>query len=211
MKIAIMLLARKGSKRIPKKNIKPFCGKPLVEYTLEFMKTLKYESHVYTDSIEIEALCKKHEIMAHGKKYENKEGIHHTKEELIFYNETVKADIIILLQATSPLRNKEGLERGLKSLINSPEYNICLSVNKIDKIIYDDKAQRLIKDRDFNNKKHYYIESGSFYIFKKEQLQKNHITDGKRIFYIDKYDIDLDTEKDWEKAEILYKGGYYEN
>ena len=34
MNIAI-IPARAGSQRIPKKNIKQFCGKPMIEYALE--------------------------------------------------------------------------------------------------------------------------------------------------------------------------------
>lgn len=35
MKLAI-IPARGGSKRIPRKNIKPFCGKPMIAWSIEF-------------------------------------------------------------------------------------------------------------------------------------------------------------------------------
>jgi N-acylneuraminate cytidylyltransferase len=211
MKIAFFLLARKGSKRIPNKNIKFFCGKPLIEYTLDFMKKFPYESHVFTDSKAIEQLCIRHLIRVHGKKYENKEGIHYTREELIFYNEKIKADILILLQATSPLRDRDIFCETINIFISNKKYDICFSVNKIEKILYNENGRRLIKNRDYNNKNYYYAENGSFYIFRKRQLEKRHITNGKKMLCEDKYDIDLDTLEDWKKAEILYKGNYYEN
>lgn len=211
MKISLMLLARIGSKRIPNKLLRLFYDKPLIEHTLQFMNDCKYEGHVYTDSKEIKKICHDYKIYVHDKILENKEGIHRTKEELLFYNGTVKADIIVLLQATSPYRDIKLVEKGIKTLIDNPEFSIALSSNKIDKIIYNNKGKRIYQQRDYNNKNFYHIETGSFYIFRKEQLEKDHITDGKRIFCISKYDIDLDTLKDWQKAELLVKGGYYEN
>ena len=55
----------------------------------------------------------------------------------------------------------------------------------------------------------YYVETGSFYVFKAKQLHEPHITEGLRGFAIDRFGIDLDTLDDWKKAEILYKNKYY--
>ena len=42
MKRIAIITARGGSKRIPKKNIKEFCGKPMIAYTIEAAKKSKY-------------------------------------------------------------------------------------------------------------------------------------------------------------------------
>ena len=34
-KTVCIIPARGGSKRIPRKNIKPFCGKPIIAYSIE--------------------------------------------------------------------------------------------------------------------------------------------------------------------------------
>jgi CMP-N-acetylneuraminic acid synthetase len=208
MKIAMIVLARGGSKRIPGKIYKKFCGKPLIEWTLDFMKDFKYEKYIYTDCQKVRDICKKYDVKVRDKKYENKDGRHQTQKELLEYNKEIKADIIILLQATSPLREKKLLKKAIQEYKKN-EYDIALACNKIEKIIYDKDNMRINKTRTYSSKEHFYIETGSFYIFKKQQILKKHITNGKRIFCISKYDIDLDTLDDWKKAEILYQNNYY--
>ena len=54
MRLAI-IPARGGSKRIPKKNIAPFCGKPMISYALEAVADsgLFDKIHVSTESVEV--------------------------------------------------------------------------------------------------------------------------------------------------------------
>ena len=55
MKIVAIITARGGSKRIPKKNIKEFCGKPIIAYSIEaaLQSGMFDEVMVSTDSQEI--------------------------------------------------------------------------------------------------------------------------------------------------------------
>ena len=59
MKIAI-IPARGGSKRIPRKNIKEFCGKPMIAWSIEAARACKLFAHtiVSTDDPEIAAVAK---------------------------------------------------------------------------------------------------------------------------------------------------------
>ena len=58
-KVAI-ITARGGSKRIPKKNIKDFCGKPIISYSIEaaLKSNLFAEVMVSTDDAEIAEIAK---------------------------------------------------------------------------------------------------------------------------------------------------------
>ncbi len=62
MKSIAVITARGGSKRIPKKNIKDFCGKPIIAYSIEAaLKSGMFdEVMVSTDSEEIAELAKKY-------------------------------------------------------------------------------------------------------------------------------------------------------
>lgn len=211
MKIAMVILARKGSIRIPDKNIRLFAGKPLIEYTLEFIQNFEYEKYIYTDSDEIKEISKKYNVNIRNKKFENEKGIHNTRKELIEYNKEIKADVIILLQATSPLRNIELSQIWIDEFL---EYDFDCGISAYpleNRYLYDKNGiiNYDVKERDYNGciKQPIYIENGSFYIFKKEQLKKRHIVNGKIMICFDKYNIDLDSVKDWEKAELLYKAG----
>ena len=54
--------ARGGSKRIPRKNIKPFLGKPIIAYSIEAALNSKLfdEVMVSTDDFEIAIIAKKY-------------------------------------------------------------------------------------------------------------------------------------------------------
>ena len=61
MKPICFIAARGGSKGIPRKNIKPFAGKPLIAHTIEKCINSKIFSHVVvsTDDDEISQISKK--------------------------------------------------------------------------------------------------------------------------------------------------------
>lgn len=50
--------ARGGSKRLPGKNLKPFCGKPLIVWAIEHLKRVAEKVYVVTDSIDIGNVAK---------------------------------------------------------------------------------------------------------------------------------------------------------
>lgn len=209
MKIAMILLARIGSKRLPEKLIKLFAGYPLIDYTLNFMNQFDYEKYVFTDSAKIKKICEKYsDIKINEKRYENREGIHYTQKELIEYNKKINADIIILLQATSPFRTKSIFANGLNVLIEKDK-DVAFSCFCTDKIFYNKDGKRINERRSYNEKEYFYQETGAYYIFRKNQLLMNHITEGNKYFCQDKYDIDIDTLADFKRAEILYKNGFY--
>ena len=54
--------ARGGSKRIPRKNVKPFCGKPILAYSIEAAKDslLFDEIMVSTDDEEIAGIARQY-------------------------------------------------------------------------------------------------------------------------------------------------------
>ena len=60
MSVVAIITARGGSKRIPKKNIKEFCGKPLIAYSIEtaLQSGMFDEVMVSTDSQEIAEIAK---------------------------------------------------------------------------------------------------------------------------------------------------------
>ena len=62
MKIVVVIPARGGSKRIPRKNIKDFKGKPLIAWNIEKCKNIKEISDVYvsTEDSEIAEVAKQY-------------------------------------------------------------------------------------------------------------------------------------------------------
>ena len=62
MEVLCLILARGGSKRIPKKNIKILGDKPLIAYTIECAKHSKYINRIIvsTDDSEIASVSRQH-------------------------------------------------------------------------------------------------------------------------------------------------------
>ena len=58
--INVLITARGGSKRLPGKNLKYLCGKPLIAWTIEAAKQSRYVDKIYvsTDSKEISEISK---------------------------------------------------------------------------------------------------------------------------------------------------------
>lgn len=217
-KIAIFILARKNSRRIPFKNTtKLLAGKPLLEWTLDEVEYLPYPKYVFTDCLETADRLKKYDgIYTRPKLYESEDGKHQTNKELIEYNKEIGADIIVLLQVTSPIKKAFLLQSWISTFAIANQ-DVGFSVYPFKKFVYNKHCNNINAfqfERDYNGgaRIDQYVETGSFYIFTKEQLEKNHITTSdKRLIFIDDYNVDLDTQKDWDREEILIKGGFYQN
>jgi CMP-N-acetylneuraminic acid synthetase len=119
-KVVAIIPARKASKRLPNKNIKLLCGKPLITYTIEEALKVDFidEIIITTDDSEvvriiIKNLQPKIKIIHRPPELAKDktpiwEVVEHACQD---YNDKI---IIILLQPTSPLRTKEDIEDAYK-------------------------------------------------------------------------------------------------
>jgi len=204
-KTCIFILARGGSTRIKNKNLSIIGGKTLIERTLDTCKELPYDTFVFTDSEKIKKISLQHGAEVRDKVYESPSGVHHTKSELLFYNESILADVIILLQVTSPFRDSSKVKIWIKDFLKSG--NDCgVAAHPMRGFFYQGKCLYNQKDRDYNStgEKTVYKETGSFYIFKKQNILLNHFVGGKIGVYEDPYNVDINTQKDLEKARGFY-------
>lgn len=206
-KIAVIILARgKYSKRIPQKPLAILKGKTLIEHTLDFAIQFPYPVWIYTDLDEIKNICNTYvNVNVRDKKYETPDGIHRTSKEILEYNKEIQADIFILLQVTSPFRDIENAKIWIDDFLGS-ECDCGFAGYKIPGYFYinDIFPINYVKDKRTYNEGNYCCltkETGSFYIFRKEQLQKNHFMNGNLLFFEDLYNIDINTIEDLKKAE----------
>jgi CMP-N-acetylneuraminic acid synthetase len=210
--IATIILARGGSKRFPGKIVHHFHGRPLIEWTIADAVSLGYPVYLYTDNEQVRKICERYpKINVREKLFENEEGFHKTKEELIEYNKEIKASWIIILQATSPMRStfkmQEWIDRFLESHCDVGFSARCLR----EAFYYDSYGNELnykIDERNYNSHGVGMIwrETGSFYIFTSEQINRTHFMDGRRIIFDDPFDIDINTLEDLKEAECRTAG-----
>jgi CMP-N-acetylneuraminic acid synthetase len=140
MNILITICARGGSKGIPRKNIKPICEKPLIQYTIDLSNKLKLKLNakvaLSTDDNEIKSVA--HSLGLHTA-YDRPDilatdsaGKIDTIKDLLFYEESLvnkRYDFILDLDVTSPLRTLEDVERSLDLMLQNPDAMTLFSVN----------------------------------------------------------------------------------
>jgi len=129
-KILGLILARGGSKSIPKKNIKNLGGKPLIAHTIEKAKASKYIDRLVlsTDDVEIGEVGRKYgaetpfmrpKELAEDSTQDFPVFVHAIKwlEE----NENWRPDFIVHLRPTHPFRKTEHIDKGIELLAENQE------------------------------------------------------------------------------------------
>lgn len=226
MKPLFIIPARGGSKGIPRKNIRPLNGKPLIAYTIEeaFKAREILGGHIMlsTDDEEIAetAACYglesryrrpaelatdnagSREVMLHAMQAASDEGIDY--------------DCVILLQPTSPLRTAADICAAAE-LYSKQECDMIVSVTtapcnpyydlfetQADGTLHVCKGDGLLTRRQDAPK--VYLYNGAVYVINPESLKKMSLGEfPRRLPYFMKpgRSIDLDTPADWETAEKI--------
>jgi CMP-N-acetylneuraminic acid synthetase len=138
-KILAVIPARGGSKGVPRKNIRPLAGKPLIAWTIEEAKKSKYIDQLVLSSEDAEIIkiaqsyeCEVPFVRPIELAQDDTPGIDpilHAIEQLPGYN------IVILLQPTSPLRTVQDIDAGLEFFMTH-QAHVCVSVSETTKSPY---------------------------------------------------------------------------
>ena len=132
-----LILARGGSKRIPGKNIKNFCGKPLIAWTIAQAQKSKYISRIIvsTDDAETALVAKKFGAEVPFMRPANIAGDLSTDLESFEHflgwcrdHDGHMPDIVAHLRVTGPLRTTEDIDHGIELLLAHPEYDSVRAV-----------------------------------------------------------------------------------
>lgn len=123
MKTVAFIPVRGGSKSIPLKNIKPFCGKPLVCWNIEALEACPQvdEIIVATDSDKIEAVVTSRnyaKTKIYRRSAENAVDTASTESVMLEYINFAKLpadEIFMLVQATSPLTESRHFSEALQT------------------------------------------------------------------------------------------------
>jgi CMP-N,N'-diacetyllegionaminic acid synthase len=140
-KVMAIITARGGSKGLPGKNIKNLCGKPLIAWSIEAGLASKYvdEVVVTTDSEEIATIARKFGastpfIRPAELASDTSTSFDAIKHTIDFYqNELHKNfDYIILLEPTSPLREKNDIDEMLQNLVSvDNQFDAIVSLGEV--------------------------------------------------------------------------------
>jgi CMP-N,N'-diacetyllegionaminic acid synthase len=194
--IVAIILARGGSKGIPKKNIIDFCGKPLIVWTIEQLQHSTGINSIWVSSDNEEILAVSQacgtEIIHRPAKLSgdlatSETGWLHALE--IIENKMGNVDIVFAPQVTSPLRESQDIERGITDF-QEQNCDSMFSCSVAEDLFFWEKMPdgtlRSV-NYDYKNRSRrqdipkQYIENGSFYMFKPELLKQHNNRFGGKI------------------------------
>ena len=216
MSVIAFIPARGGSKSIPGKNIKDFCGRPLIYWNLFALEKSELidEVVVATDSENIFKKVKEFnfsKVKLYKRSSENAQD-HSTSEaimlEYINYAKLSSTDTFMLVQATSPFTRTEDFNNGLNLMST---YDTVFSCAKIKRFIWNKDGNPLNYDhnnrprrQDFDGT---FMENGAFCISSVSDIiyHNNRISGNIGICEMPEYTfVEIDEVEDWIMAEQLF-------
>lgn len=223
-KAVAIIPARGGSKRIPRKNIKDFYGKPLIAYSIEVALASKLFDKVIvtTDDEEIATIAKKYGAAVpflRPKELSDdftgtQDVIDHTLEYLKKEGESF--DYVCTIYATAPLLQEKYLIEGYEKLKVSNAINafsatsMPFPVQRTFKLNVDGRCEMFTPEHYTTRSQDLeeaYQDAGQFYWMKVGQTSDD-IMFGKDSIpvMLPRHLVqDIDTLEDWQRAEIMYK------
>lgn len=225
MKKVAIITARGGSKRIPRKNIKPFLGKPIIAYSIEaaLSSELFDEVMVSTDDEEIAQIAKRYGASVPFMRSDKNADDYATTIDVIvevlenYQSQGESFDYGCCIYPTAPLISAELLEEAYKKLIANhfdtvfPVLRFSFPIQRAVKVDKNSKMTMFqpehlsTRSQDLEPAYH---DAGQFYWFKSNALltRKKLWTDNTGVIEISEMKAqDIDTIEDWEIAEFKYK------
>lgn len=211
---------RCGSKSISLKNIKNFCGKPLVYWNLEALQKSANIDKIFvaTDCDEIKDTVNSFnfsKVNIYDREPQNANDTASTESvmlEFINKNTFNDNDLFLLVQATSPLTQSSDFDEALQTFKDKNADSLLTCV-RTKRFFWDDNATPLNYDYKNRPRRQEFdgllMENGAFYISSIENIKKykNRLSGKIAIHEMKEYTaVEIDEHDDWIIAEkLMYK------
>lgn len=222
-KIAI-ITARGGSKRIPRKNIKEFCGKPILAYSIEAAREsgLFDTVMVSTDDEEIAEIARQYGAQVPFYRSEKTANDFATTNDVLlevlaeYEKRGERFEIGCCLYPTAPFVTARKLQNAMAQLEGSDADTLIPVVSfsyppqramivREGRLVFE--YPQYLDSRSQDLEPHYH-DVGQFYLFRTEAFQRNQkLMIGNILPYvISEVEVqDIDNQTDWEIAEMKYR------
>ena len=219
-----IITARGGSKRIPRKNIKDFLGKPIIAYSIEaaLQSGVFDEVMVSTDDAEIAEIAKKYGAKVPFMRSEATSNDYATTADVLrevldtYERQGRHFDTVCCIYPTAPFISATKLNTAMAELEKSdadaivpvvrfsfpPQRGFIIHEGSL-RFQYPEYA--LSRSQDLEP---IYHDSGQFYIFRSEAFKREGkvIMEKTKPFIVSEMEVqDIDNETDWAIAEEKYK------
>ena len=218
-----IITARGGSKRIPRKNIREFCGKPILCYSIEAAKNAEIfdEVMVSTDDQEIAEIARKAGASVPFFRSSENAGDYASTDDVIM--EVLKAyqeagrqfDAFCCIYPTAPFLSPQRLRSAMALLTEAD------SVMPVVPFAYPPQRGLVINDSGFVEREFpqyaatrsqdlpkIYHDCGQFYACRTDAFLRAGTTDVERLLPLVLSELevqDIDTPEDWALAEMKYQ------
>ena len=223
MNVAI-ITARGGSKRIPRKNIRDFCGKPIISYSIKtaLESNLFDDVMVSTEDIEIAVVAERYGAHVPFMRSVQNASDNASSEDVVlevvseYARRNVDIGIICCIYPTAPLISREILIKAHNQFVaqhadallpvvqfSYPPQRALLNKNGCLSFQWKQYAESRSQDLE-----PLYHDAGAFYFIKTEVLKREHtlIPATAKAFILDELHVqDIDNISDWKLAEIKYQ------
>ena len=218
-----IITARGNSKRIPRKNIKEFCGKPIINYSIEaaLHSGLFTEVMVSTDDEEIAEIAKRAGAQVPFMRSSATASDYASTDDVILevlnrYKELGREfETFCCLYPTAPFVTAQKLQKAMKLLERAdavmpvvafsypPQRCVILNEDGELRMKWPEYAQTRSQDLET-----YYHDCGQFYFCRTKPVLENGTTDLPHMapMIMSELEVqDIDNPEDWELAEMKYK------
>jgi N-acylneuraminate cytidylyltransferase len=222
-KIIAIIPARGGSKGLPRKNVLPLDGKPLISYCITAAKASSLIENVFvtTDDAEIAEISKLYGAQVIQRPLEISGDTASSESALLHaldYLEKVKSyrpEILVFLQCTSPLTLPEDIDHTIKVLL-SEKADSALTVSRTYSFLWGknehgesiainhNKMKRLLRQQ----REPQYVETGAVYVMQVAGfLEEKHRFFGKTVMHVvpQERSLEIDDPVDFEIIESMMK------
>ena len=229
-KILAVITARGGSKGVPRKNIRPVCGKPLIAYSIETALTVRdrlYRIVVSTDDPEIAEVSRQYgaevpfmrPLELAADKTPTLPVLQHAVR-FVEAQDRVLLDWILLLQPTSPLRVAEDILAALElaraggcdsviSVVQVATHPLFIKRIENDQLLpFSESFAEKEGTRRQDARPPAYVRNGAIYLTRRDVLmERNSIWGGSIRPYVmpPERSVNVDSELDLIVAELMLR------
>ena len=223
VKVLAIIPARGGSKGIPRKNVMPLCGKPMITWTIEAALASRHVDRVVvsTDDPEIGDLARRLGVGVVWRPVEISGDLASSEAAVVHTLDQVKAedgydpDLVVFLQCTAPLTLSDDIDGTIGALLEE-DADTAVAVTDFHYFLWrrdekrngvginhDKTVRQLRQERDPE-----YIEAGAVYVMRAEGFRRTqHRFFGKTALYVMPAERchEIDDPVDARIAEVLIR------